>query len=476
MKPAPLIAFAFLLLALSQPIAAQPTRVTVAGSLVVNVKSFGARGDGATDDTAAIQAAIDATARGVIFFPKGIYRVSQTLRITTKNSLMLLGEGSFYGSTLDATHNGHVLEFQTCSHSGAASLHLKHAGQPSSGFGIVFNRAPGQSVGSFACLVDDVRMDDLHGGILVEGSTICVLRHVQLRNLDGPTGFLFQGTGPGASGSYRCTVSDLIADNPNNGNASIDWIVQDSWGYSLVLDQVAVLNGGRGIVLRDSANTGSSYPLWMLGWDLECDHNRVDAVALEGGEGFFATTSWLGSSLEGHGLHIGPGFRGEVTLENSRLYGNARHGISMNAGPIDVLIRGNVIGDNGTQSPGSYHGIRVAGGAERFLITGNTIGDGVGVTGNAQSFGIHLAAGSTRDFVIQGNVLVGNLNGALRDLSTGTGGEIHGNAGHRSGLLPPKLTPGEIAGIPSPPAGSIVFNTTTSKLQVFDGSSWIDLH
>ena len=42
-----------------------------------NVKDFGATGDGLTDDTAAIQAAIDwQTAdgnRGVIFFPAGIY-------------------------------------------------------------------------------------------------------------------------------------------------------------------------------------------------------------------------------------------------------------------------------------------------------------------------------------------------------------------------------------------------------------------
>ena len=45
----------------------------------VSVKDFGALGDGVTDDTAAIQAAIDAqaTSGGTVFFPVGIYRVSQ---------------------------------------------------------------------------------------------------------------------------------------------------------------------------------------------------------------------------------------------------------------------------------------------------------------------------------------------------------------------------------------------------------------
>lgn len=43
----------------------------------INVKTFGAKGDGVTDDTAAIQAAINAS--DSIFFPEGVYLVSSTL-------------------------------------------------------------------------------------------------------------------------------------------------------------------------------------------------------------------------------------------------------------------------------------------------------------------------------------------------------------------------------------------------------------
>jgi hypothetical protein len=51
----------------------------------VSVKDFGAVGDGATDDTAAIQAAIDNA--GTIFFPPGTYKISDTIILGDKKTL-----------------------------------------------------------------------------------------------------------------------------------------------------------------------------------------------------------------------------------------------------------------------------------------------------------------------------------------------------------------------------------------------------
>ena len=59
---------------------------------VVSVKDFGAVGDGVTDDTAAIQAAILAVGNGAVFFPNGVYLISETLEIT-RNSVSLVGSG-----------------------------------------------------------------------------------------------------------------------------------------------------------------------------------------------------------------------------------------------------------------------------------------------------------------------------------------------------------------------------------------------
>jgi hypothetical protein len=58
---------------------------------VVNVLDYGATGDGTTDDTTAIQAAIVAAAGKTLYFPAGIYLFTGLLNITS--SMTICGEG-----------------------------------------------------------------------------------------------------------------------------------------------------------------------------------------------------------------------------------------------------------------------------------------------------------------------------------------------------------------------------------------------
>jgi hypothetical protein len=77
---------------------------------VINVLDYGAVGDGATDDTAAIQAAMDAASDGnALFFPKGRYVVSSTLNCTREH-FRLFGESS-PSQNAENQQEGSVLEF-----------------------------------------------------------------------------------------------------------------------------------------------------------------------------------------------------------------------------------------------------------------------------------------------------------------------------------------------------------------------------
>lgn len=59
---------------------------------VTNVRDFGAVGDGETDDTAAIQKAIDATENGALYFPPGRYKLTEVLHVKRSN-VVLRGAG-----------------------------------------------------------------------------------------------------------------------------------------------------------------------------------------------------------------------------------------------------------------------------------------------------------------------------------------------------------------------------------------------
>jgi len=65
-------------------------------ALVVDVRDYGAKGNGTTDDTAAIQAAINAlpATGGTVYFPAGTYLISSSL-IVDKHNVSLIGLGSF---------------------------------------------------------------------------------------------------------------------------------------------------------------------------------------------------------------------------------------------------------------------------------------------------------------------------------------------------------------------------------------------
>src|SRR5438552_3587176 len=76
---------------------------------VINVKEFGAKGDGVTDDTTPIQNALNAvpSTGGTVLFPVGTYKISSTLLIQNIQGINLVASKS---SGLSGT-NGVVLKW-----------------------------------------------------------------------------------------------------------------------------------------------------------------------------------------------------------------------------------------------------------------------------------------------------------------------------------------------------------------------------
>lgn len=82
--------------------------------IVMDVKSaqFGAKGDGVTDDTTAIQNAINyaVSNKGKVFFPAGTYLITHSLNLTNiSNGLILEGQGMGENGTVILGHTGNVI-------------------------------------------------------------------------------------------------------------------------------------------------------------------------------------------------------------------------------------------------------------------------------------------------------------------------------------------------------------------------------
>lgn len=89
----------------------------------VSVKDFGAKGDGVTDDTAAINNAIAsvATYGGVVHLPAGQYKTTSTITLTS--GVSLVGDGQIKGSSASREGVTSILGV----HTGVAILSLKGA-------------------------------------------------------------------------------------------------------------------------------------------------------------------------------------------------------------------------------------------------------------------------------------------------------------------------------------------------------------
>jgi hypothetical protein len=85
----------------------------------INVKDFGAIGDGLSNDTEAIRAAIEGAADGLVEFPRGRYRITETIEVTMKEvgPIGLTGKGA--GAVIIMDGKGPAFRFSG-SHNGTA--------------------------------------------------------------------------------------------------------------------------------------------------------------------------------------------------------------------------------------------------------------------------------------------------------------------------------------------------------------------
>lgn len=262
----------------------------VAGNIYVNVKGadYGAIGDGVTDDTAAINAAILAAfnAGGLtVFFPPGTYLVSSA--VTVKADVSLLGFGSINSqmTTLTrATSSFNLLNFENGSEVSVTGLYLLDAATGTnqdmmnvpSGVTLAISRCRigGTFVGGTKAAIISNTATDLTitdcaitvcspGGTIVSiASTIRMMR-CQVSLVDDSSSAFTNSIARGQIYAMGCTFSSSVANTlaPANGIlrlSALSVVVGNTFATSLSLPDTLVAMGCDSTGENDTLEAGNA--------------------------------------------------------------------------------------------------------------------------------------------------------------------------------------------------------------------------
>lgn len=322
----------------------------------LNVKTFGAKGDGIHDDTAAIQAAINMVSGGsnpntqTIFIPYGQYNISSTLTYTGSvgNSIRMIGDNSgvLEGSQLIWTGaaDGYMMEtfganqceFEYLIFNGsntaftcfwAHTNQFAPGGSPSNG--IFFNKcylygAVGQNPqGLYAGTQGVVMIGDVNDGHQVQDMTFtnCVFGS---NGFDGPTGtfacvnqlsgsnteqFVFRNCDLGTSGMMYGYYSNF---GSNNGISFYDS------GFGLVAGACVHVNGTSTVLMFNTGCENGLLPAPYTGKGYFFESTSQDIAYISGSE----ITMDVSNNLYGALITTG----GKLVLENVKVDGSAEVG------------------------------------------------------------------------------------------------------------------------------------------------------
>ena len=389
-----------------------------AGLPWTNVRDYGAKGDGATDDTAAFNAALASIAaaggNGKLIIPAGNYRITGPL---SYSSGYLHVEGAGPGSVLSLNN-------------------------------------PTSDLFTFAgtnITLSDFRVltpyaTSTHGGLFNFTSA----SFIRLDRITTNGGFgVVQFLGSAGNLSYRTTITNCHFDNVM-GNA----VFYDQYfgGLGIISDTeiqcTSTLNtGGNGIIIEagdtftfsnvniqgfpfginvTSQPGGINYAGVIHATNVLCDGGGLsgtsDGWLLNGGAGgtyvsrIRLTNCWAGV-MGRHGFDVANA--SDVTFTNCIAIANGQDGFMLATPSSDLTLEDCTAVANSASVSGTYDGIRVVGPVTDFIIAGCRCRPNAGYIPNTQGYGINVDGAANNRYIISNNNLNGNVTAGLADSSSG---------------------------------------------------------
>ncbi len=387
---------------------------------VFSVKSYGAKGDGVTDDAPAILAAIAAVPGqgGIVYFPPGVYLLNSSIVVNARTNLTFVGAG-VSATRLQMNANGvTVLSFAgVCSHITIRDLWLGAAFAFASGGCISIIGTPGVHSDTF--IIENVRLQNTPTPWFSQYLDSSQIRNVRVMQ-----------TVAGAVKSVAMLMNSCVSNTftemvmlSTAGQFAGEGVRVDYDCDTIIFINSQVLHAGIGWRCAQTAgHTGPRLCRFTncytesctgTGWLIQAARDvRLSAchAAVNGGNGFEVTG---GDS---------------ITISDSLSLSNGRHGIVV-AGGTGVMLTGNTCSNNSQEAGTTYSGISIENKVTGVRIVNNRCGDFIFTLPRKQKHGIAIGAVGTDFLVIMGNDLQGNATTALDDSSAGTNKMITQNVG-----------------------------------------------
>ncbi|MBI5827663.1 MAG: right-handed parallel beta-helix repeat-containing protein [Deltaproteobacteria bacterium] len=332
----------------------------------IDVRAYGAKGDGVTDDTAALNSALAAAAgKGICYIPN------------TGNYYVISSQLNIYSNTHVKLDGNIILGwYSNCSMvfiNGASNVVIE-------GRGFLHGNSPWQTVIAI-------------GGIYVNNSSNVTIRDINIGyikswpvNTVGSSDVFVEnctmyGSGNScefAAGSANCWfIGNMVYDINDEGIAFYGGVFRSGAIGNIVANSTA----GSGIsILNDSAQSAACHDIVIS--DNILYNNHYSGIEANSGIGT---------------LNYNIGIHNNLCLYNNKGNIGGQGGIHIGDAYL-VNISDNMIHHDGAGANASY-GIRVSGGSSSVMITGNQIGD----EGQGGTLGVGVNLESASYILITGN-------------------------------------------------------------------------
>ena len=419
----------------------------------LNAKDFGATGDGTTNDTSALNAAYAAAAASKqdLYIPAGDYLFTSQL-LWNKN-VSVYGQREYTNLRKQGNFDGILITdaAQNCTFS---SFNVKgKTGNGKSGIvirGVSYISV--ENVGSLSHALDGIYIDNTLATGTV-GTFKANFTNI-IASSNGRNGIGIDGTGPGTLGDPTNVCNSCVFNNIN-------------------------LTGNSGYGFKQYGNDQAGY---HVGLNIGCENNTIGGILIEGIGNFISAYVESNGTV---GLNLGTtSVRNVIVLQAEDVI------LYKDAGTNNTLIGGGFAGIATSQISAPRNPQNIAG-RDLSVSAGTSLSSGAGFKGGDLYFQGGNAAGSTLAnggllYLQGGTGISGGSYGHITMQPSGGGLAIGSNTVPSASTLvkfDSTTKAVQYVGMTTTQrnaltalAGMVIFNSTTSKLQVYDGANWVDLH